>query len=300
MNWSYIAGYFDGEGHVGLHPQRKKSGELSQGMITTLTWYNSHLESLEAMRAFMGVGYIRPGNGGGYAGSQKPVYVLSISRKTHLLMAIDGMLPDLLVKRDAVLALRQHLVENVNEKRAENFGLLLAIPKEDYYRWYVEEGQSLAEIARHVHATPSGVLRLLRLYDIPRRERGGAHAKGTTHSPETIAKMKATRQRLWADPEYAERMRGQLILGHQGKRSRGWKKPTIQGEQHPRSKLSDAQTIEIRQRHASGWSQATLARTYGVSDRTIHNIVHGLIRTHVGLPSAPPEPESTQLTLIGD
>lgn len=297
MEWAYIAGYFDGEGHAGLHPQTRRKTK-----VISLSWYNSHRESLQAMRNFMEIGHIGLSRGkkatGGFKGSKKPVYALRVTRKLHLIRLIDAMMPYLLVKREACQAIRDYLVEHVNEKRAENFGVLLAIPKEDYYRWYIEEGQSLAEIARRFQATPSGILRLLRLYDIPRRPAGGAHAKGTKHSPQTIAKMKATRAKLWEDPEYASRMREQLYLGHQGTRSRGWKKPTIQGENHPRSKLSDVQTVEIRTRHAAGESQNVLARAYGVSSRTIFNIVHDRIRTNVPLSSALTPPDLTQLALL--
>ena len=277
MDWSYIAGYFDGEGHVGLHKQTGRRGK-----VTTLSWYNSHLGSLKAMRDFMETGYIGLSRGGGkgsFEGSKKIVYVLRISRKIQLIRIIDAMLPHLIIKHDAALALREHLVEHVNEKRAANFGVLLAVPKTDYERWYLVERQSLAMIATHLHATPAGVLRLFKLHGIPLRPAGGSHLKGIPKSPETIARMKAARAKLWADPEYASRMRGQLIQGHKAPRKKGYAQPNNQGEKHHGSKLSNQQTAAIRQKYAAGGlSLMSLAVEYSVSKKTILNIIHGKIR----------------------
>jgi hypothetical protein len=285
MNWSYIAGYFDGEGHVGLHPARGRNGKRTTTKITTLCWYNSHRESLEAMREFMGVGFIGPGNGestGKFPGSKKPVYTLRISRKLALIRVIDAMLPDLLVKHDACLALRQHLIDHVNEKRAENFGKLLAIPVEDYRRWYYDEGQSMGDIARSLGATPSGVGRIFRVHNLEARPAGGAFLKGTTKSPETRAKMKAARAKLWADPEYAARMRAQLVTGRHAKRRTGYTRPSTWGEHHHMSKLTDAQRDEIRQKYRAGEaSLKQLQGEYGVSKKTVLNVIHDKIHRTV-------------------
>jgi DNA invertase Pin-like site-specific DNA recombinase len=103
--------------------------------------------------------------------------------------------------------------------------------------------------------------------------------KGSTKSPETIARMKATRAKMWEDPEYAARMRAQLIQGHKAPHTKGWTKPTIRGENHPRSKLTNAQTAEIRAQYAAGGTSLNrLATAYGVSQKTISNIIHDKIR----------------------
>jgi predicted DNA-binding protein YlxM (UPF0122 family) len=288
MNWSYIAGYFDGEGHVGLHPARGRNGKRTTAKITTLCWYNSHRESLEAMREFMGVGFIgfsHKDGIGNFAGSKKPVYTLRISRKLSLIHAIDAMLPDLLIKKDACLALRQHLIDHVNEKRAENFGKLLAIPVEDYRRWYYDEGQSMGDIARSLGATPAGVNRVFRVHKLEARPAGGAFLKGTTKSPETRAKMKAARAKLWSDPEYAARMRSQLATGRHAKRRTGYTRPSVWGEHHHMSKLTDAQRDEMRQKYRAGdVSLAELATDYHVSKRTALNVIHDKIHRTVLLP----------------
>lgn len=290
MNWSYIAGYLDGEGHVGLHPNRGRQGTNTLSKITTLCWYNSHRDSLQAMRDFMGVGFIGMGNGnqgkGKFPGSKKPVYVLRISRKLSLIRVIDEMLPDLLVKREACLTLRQHLIEHVNEKRAENFGKLLAIPIDDYTRWYFDEGKSLGDIAQMLQATPSGVGRIFRVHKIALRPAGGSHLKGTTKSPETKARMKASRATMWEDPEFRA---AQIANMQEGRRVSGYKtsgfrrpSPGLQGENHPMAKLTDAQRSEMCAKYATGtFSLAQLAREYGVSKKTALLSVQGKIHRTV-------------------
>lgn len=220
MDWSYIAGYFDGEGNVGLYPARGRHGKKTTSKITALAWYNSHRESLQAMREFMGVGFVGLSHKGGFEGSTKPVYVLRITRKLALIRVIDAMEPHLLVKRDACLALRQHLIDHVNEKRAENFGKLLTIPREDLRRLYEDEGLTFAQIAERYQATGSGISRVFHLHGLVARGHAD-HMKGRPKSRETRARMKASRAKMWADPDYAERMLAQLKAGRKGKMSIG-------------------------------------------------------------------------------
>jgi len=127
-------------------------------------------------------------------------------------------------------------------------------------------------------------LLLLSLPDEPPKPLPGrSPLKGTKKSPETLARMKAARAKLWEDPAYAERMRKQLLLGHQAPHTTGWKKPSIQGENHPRSKITNEETADIRARYAAGGiSMQALANEKGVSEKTIFNIVHEKIR----MPSA--------------
>ena len=284
MEWSYIAGYFDGEGHVGLHPSRGRQGKNTKSKITTLCWYNSHRESLEAMREFMGVGFIGLGNGEGkgqFPGSRKFVYVLRISRKLALIRVIDAMLPHLLIKRDACLALRQHLIDHVNEKRAENFGKLLTIPREDLRRLYEDEGLTLAAIAERYQATGSGIARVFHLHGLVARGHAD-HFKGVPKSEATRARMKASRAKMWEDPVFRA---AQVANMQEGRRAAGYKmhgyhpKPGMQGEKHHMSKLTDAQRDEMRQKYATGeTSLLRLAAEYGVSKKTVLNTVHGKIR----------------------
>lgn len=60
-------------------------------------------------------------------------------------------------------------------------------------------------------------------------------------------------------------------------RNRGWE-TKLRGENHPTSKLSDAQIAEIRSRHAEGESQGKLAKEFGIRQGSVSRIVRGLSR----------------------
>jgi hypothetical protein len=47
---------------------------------------------------------------------------------------------------------------------------------------------------------------------------------------------------------------------------------TIAGEAHPYAKLSNAQVIKIRKLYLKGWSSCALAKTFGVSRKTVRDI----------------------------
>jgi hypothetical protein len=275
MNWGYVAAYLDGEGHVGLHP----NGNRPKSKIAMLAWYNSHHESLHDMQVFMGVGRVVSATTSELG--TKPMYRLEITSKVHMVYAIDNMLPYLRIKRTAAIALRQHLLDYVDETRAKNHGRLLAVPVEDYRRWYCEEEKSLAEIAAILEATPSGILRVLRVHGFTMRGNAGSRA-GKLKSEATRARMKASRAKLWEDPAFREQQLANLAKGPRGRRPKGYIKPAIQGEKHPRSKLSDADTAAIRTRYAAGGiSLQALADEKHVSKKTILNIVQEKIRTHL-------------------
>jgi hypothetical protein len=55
----------------------------------------------------------------------------------------------------------------------------------------------------------------------------------------------------------------------------------VRGEQHGQTRLSADQVREMRARFASGVRTAALARVYGVSDTTVHRIVHRRAWAHV-------------------
>lgn len=56
---------------------------------------------------------------------------------------------------------------------------------------------------------------------------------------------------------------------------------TWRGEQTTMAKLTEADVVEIRRRHANGAKQKHLAREYGVRPGTIHKIVHRQRWQHV-------------------
>ena len=55
----------------------------------------------------------------------------------------------------------------------------------------------------------------------------------------------------------------------------------LRGENHPNSKLTDKQVLEIRMRHASGETQAALAKELGVDQTTIGLIVRRKTRKDI-------------------
>lgn len=58
------------------------------------------------------------------------------------------------------------------------------------------------------------------------------------------------------------------------------------GEAHCRSKLTDAQVTDIRERRASGEKLAGLAAEFGVAETTISQLARGVRRAPVPLPAA--------------
>ena len=61
-----------------------------------------------------------------------------------------------------------------------------------------------------------------------------------------------------------------------------WPKPAIEGERHPRARLTTVTVRAIRSRYASGdVTQKELANEYGVSAGTISQIVTRRIWDHV-------------------
>ncbi len=47
MDWSYVAGFFDGEGHVGLHPAKHGGKQI------LLTMSNTHAATVAALHVFL-------------------------------------------------------------------------------------------------------------------------------------------------------------------------------------------------------------------------------------------------------
>src|ERR1043166_4759148 len=283
MDWSYMAAFLDGEGTIGLYTTQKRADKHS-----CISWANTHLETLQRMQAFMHMGHIRDrGTHSGFNGKKRS-YVLELTTKEAMVAAIEGMLPYLIQKREKAEKLLAHLEMNVDATRSRNYGKLLTIPADTLWQLYHYEGLSFAAIAARYDATTGGIARVFHLHGLDAREAGGHHLKGQPKSEETRANMRAARAKMWEDPIYAARQRAQLALGHAAPRSKGYTKPAIQGEKHPRSKLTDAQTAEIYTRYQAGQTSLQgLATEYGVSKKTILNIVQGKIRTHVTAALAP-------------
>jgi transposase-like protein len=194
MDWSYVAGYFDGEGHVGLHRRGKV-----EGGVRCLSWYNTHLGSLEAIKAFMGCGNVRQTKQESH--QNKPGYTLGVSNRRDILMVLGFMMPHLIIKREAAERLAKHLAIHTREV-SPNFGKLAAMSDDELRRLYCDRRLSVGQIARQVGVSHSAVCNRLKRADVERRPFDGSHMKGVPKSEETRRRMKESRRRMWADPEF--------------------------------------------------------------------------------------------------
>lgn len=197
MTWSYIAGYFDGEGHVNLH--LTKRGDWTRG----LAWYNTHLPSLEAIRDFIGAGRIQSRQPKGTALGKKLQHTLHVTRKLDLIRIIDALEPYLLIKREAALVLRQHVIDHVDETRYENHGKVAALSDEELNAMYWVEGLSYPQMAERIGVDRSSIAQAFKLRGLTARPSG--YNQRESHSEETKQKMRESRRRLWSDPEFVAR-----------------------------------------------------------------------------------------------
>lgn len=141
MNWSYIAGYFDGEGHV----EKRSYG---------IGWSNSHLASLEAIQAFIGHGTIEA-----KPGTHKPVYDLRIRNLTALREVVPQLIRRCIVKRGEL----EHLLDRTKAVTAvPNYGLLARTGADTIKNLYWTEELSCAEIAAKYGVHPVSIDQFLR------------------------------------------------------------------------------------------------------------------------------------------
>ncbi len=199
MDWSYIAGYFDGEGHVGLH--RSKRG----GFVRALNWYNTHRPSLDAMREFMGLGTVRS-SGVPHGLGKKPQFTLNIGRKSELMPALAELIPRLIIKRDAAEDLLIHLVECVDDSATANYGWSDRTDAAQLTAWYYDEKKSFAEIGRIVGVSQAAVAKVFRVRGWKSRTPIEASKPGVPKGEETRRRIGESQRRLWADPGYRERL----------------------------------------------------------------------------------------------
>lgn len=169
------------------------------------------------------------------------------------------------------------------EQRMEAVNAATALSTEQLSQWYHDEGKSQATIAELLHVSTSTIKRIFRLRGLEVRPVG--HVKGRSLPEEVREKMKATKQQLWADPEFRAKHLVNLEKGREAAKHRpkenylGGPPP---GEAHPQAKLTDEKVSTIRARYAEGGiSLSKLAEEHAVSKKTILNIVHRKIWTHV-------------------
>ena len=191
MDWSYIAGYFDGEGSVSLHTTKRGQKTFR------LSWCNTNKESLEKMQEYMNAGHINMRKHSGY-GSRKIIYTLNINRKIDLLRALDELIPRLIIKKQKAEELRIYLIEEVDETRAFNFGKVAAVSDEQLRKWQHDENKTLVVIAKILGVSRTSLSQAF----IKRGIEVRYYTKGVPKSEAHRQHMKESRQKLWENPEF--------------------------------------------------------------------------------------------------
>jgi group I intron endonuclease len=133
--------------------------------------------------------------------------------------------------------------------------------------WQSPEGKALhAAIMKKRYSNPM------------EREKTRLSSTGRKYGPEVREKVSAARKAEWQDPVARERRIQAGILARQ--------KPGFaechRGERNGSARLKNEDIVDIRARYAiGGISQASIAKIYGVTPRTINLIVTGRTWTHI-------------------
>src|ERR1051326_5682740 len=138
MDWSYVAGYFDGEGYVRFKAAPSRPNYKLIGLI----WSNTHLGSLEAMHAFIGCGYIVHRK---VEQQYRQGHQLKVERVEDIIHVAESMLPYLIVKRDEIMAMLTWAKDNRNPQ-PETWGTLTKIGATEIARLYHDEGLTQSQI----------------------------------------------------------------------------------------------------------------------------------------------------------
>lgn len=164
MDWSYVAGYFDGEGSVKFSAAPSRPNYTLIG----LTWGNTHLESLEAIHAFIGCGtWAHSKVYGGY----KQMHQLKVERVEDILRVGTAMLPFLIIRRDTVGTMLTWAREH-REPQHHNWGSLNDVGVVEMTRLYHEEGLTQAQIGEKFRVSAGAVSTFFLRHGIKGRRRG--------------------------------------------------------------------------------------------------------------------------------
>lgn len=136
INWAYVAGYFDGEGHVSHH---KSWSHFALGFT------NTNLESLKAIQRFIGAGtiYIKPRPNI----RCKNAYRLIVSKRRNVVSVARRMLPYSMIKREKLVV----LIEDLANKRFQTDAITSLNPTlaaTKIKSLYYEQGLTLAQVGK--------------------------------------------------------------------------------------------------------------------------------------------------------
>lgn len=187
MTWAYIAGYFDGEGHVALRPE-------ARGVYThRLHWFNTHHNSLQLMRDFLACGIVREKKLGPNALGRLRQYELVISRRDDLLRVLPEMIPHLIVKHERAIALLDYTTNHVSEVRSHSYQALRDVSDDVLRVMHHEQAMTLTTIAKRLGVTCSSISLAFRTRGIDIKPRGWS-TKGVPKSEITRQKMRDARR----------------------------------------------------------------------------------------------------------
>ena len=184
MHWAYVAGYFDGEGHV----QFRAAPSRPDYRLIGLTWSNTHLRSLELIQECIGCGIITHRK---RYGDYKQGHVLHIERVLEIIRVSEAMLPYLIVKFYEVTAMLAWAKEH-RHPQTEKWGMLGKIGVQEISRLYHEEGLTQAAIGEKFGLSGGAVSTFFLRNGIKGRRRGpkqGAYGILAQHGTEKIKAM---------------------------------------------------------------------------------------------------------------
>lgn len=154
MDWSYVAGYFDGEGNVRF----KAAPSRPDYVLIGLMWSNTHLASLEAIRQFIGCGIIRHRkpkarlDGTAYV----PGHQLNVERVADIVRVSEQMLPHLMIKRAKVEEML-HWARTHRTSAPITWGRVSEVGEQEIRRLYWDEGLTHQQIANRLGVTRNAV-----------------------------------------------------------------------------------------------------------------------------------------------
>lgn len=209
MDWSYVTGYFDGEGTAWMRPHGKGPKKCS------LVWTNTHSESLHAMHEFIACGHVRRRNRGGW---HKDVYVLAVSKRRDLMRVVDAMIPHSLIKRELLEKMREQLAGM--KDASPGCGALTRLGAAGVREMY-ERGMSTLDIARHAGVTHNAVCSFMRRHGVAVRDKSAQWAVTFSNkskvarmfSPERNRLVSESKKRQWQDPAYREKAMAAIRAG---------------------------------------------------------------------------------------
>ena len=109
MDWSYIAGFFDGEGNLHLTFVKNKTQLQLRCRL-----YSSVVEVLNKIKDFIGYGYIYTNKKSNEEWSL--VYELSITKKKEVFSFLNNIFPFLVIKKNHV----DYILKNYHFERKSN------------------------------------------------------------------------------------------------------------------------------------------------------------------------------------